>query len=398
MAGPLEGIRVVDLTVNVLGPVATQILGDMGADVIKVETPQGDPMRSMGPARNPGMAAFFLNMNRNKRSVVLDLKRPAAREALLRLVESADVFVHNMRQNAADRLGIGSADVMARNPRIVYAAATGFRKDGRWRDRPAYDDMIQGESGIAALNETATGEARYFPMAFADKFVGHVLASAVGMALFRRERTGRGENVHVPMFETVLSFNLVEHLWTRTFGEEGTLGYPRVLSRQRRPFPTRDGHVCLLATTDQQWQRLFAAFDAPELAADPRFDTLPKRTRNIDALYAELAGLLARHTTTECQTRLLQADIPHGPMKRLEDLMEDDYLTETGFFATLEHHTEGRLTTPSIPVVFASAPPEIRYGAPCLGEHTEIVLRNLGYDAGTIAEIAGTQGDAAAIT
>ncbi|HEV7393821.1 MAG TPA: CoA transferase, partial [Burkholderiales bacterium] len=208
MSGPLNGIRVLDLTINVLGPLATQILGDMGADVIKIEAPDGDPMRHSGFSKNPGMASLFMNTNRNKRSVVLDLKRPAPLEALMRLVETADVLVHSVRPQTAERLGVSYAAVSARNPRIVYAYGPGYRSDGPNRDRPAFDDVIQGESGIAAMIGRNGGEPRYMPMVIADKLCGHVLASAIGMALFSRERTGKGQEVIVPMLETMLSFNL----------------------------------------------------------------------------------------------------------------------------------------------------------------------------------------------
>src|SRR5271166_5959193 len=218
MSGPLAGVRVVDLTSAVSGPVATQILGDMGADVIKVEPPQGDPIRPLGPSRHPRMGAYFLNINRNKKSVVLDLKQPAPCEALLKLVETADVFVHNMRLGAAERLGVDYPTLAGRNPRIVYAAATGFQKDGAHRDRPSFDDVIQGESGLAALNG-GVGAPRYVPMAVCDKICGYVLASAVSMALFHRERTGEGQEVHVPMLETMVAFNLVDHLWHGVLAE-----------------------------------------------------------------------------------------------------------------------------------------------------------------------------------
>ena len=257
MSGPLAGIRVVDLTSAVLGPVATQILGDMGADVIKIEPPEGDPIRPLGPSRHPGMGAYFLNINRNKRSVALDLKQPAAREALLKLVETADVFVHNMRLGAAERLGLDYSAVAGRNPRIVYAAASGFRKDGAYRDRPTFDDVIQGESGLAALNGGPGGEPRYVPMAVCDKVCGYALASAVSMALFHRERSGKGQEVHVPMLETMVAFNLADHLWHGVLAEpEKGLGYPRMLTEHRRPFPTKDGHICILATTDLQSRHL----------------------------------------------------------------------------------------------------------------------------------------------
>ena len=226
----------VDLTVNVLGPLATQTLGDMGADVIKIEPPQGDPMRDTGPARHAQMSVFYLNMNRNKKSVVLDLKSPAALEALLRLVGDADVLVHSMRTQAAERLGLNYAALAARNPRLVYASAPGYSPDGPYRDRPAYDDVIQGESGLADLVHMATGVPGYLPTGVADKVCGVFLASAIGMALFSRERTGRGQQVQIPMLETMLSFNLVEHLWAGTFGDEGRLGYGRALSPQRKPY------------------------------------------------------------------------------------------------------------------------------------------------------------------
>src|SRR5579862_4028734 len=293
MAGPLAGIRVVDLTSVVLGPVATQILGDMGAEVIKIEPPEGDPVRGLGPARHPGMGAYFLNINRNKKSLVLDLKRPQALAALLRLAATSDVFVHNMRPAAAARLGIDYQAIAAANPRIVYAWASGYRADGAHRDRAAFDDIIQGESGLAAINAAPNGPdggaPRYVPMAVSDKVTGYALASAVGMALFARERTGEGQEVHVPMLETMVAFNLVDHLWWGVLDEpEKGLGYPRMFTPHRRPYPTQDGHVCLLATTDRQWRGLFAAIDRADLADDPRFATIAGRTAHIDALYALL--------------------------------------------------------------------------------------------------------------
>jgi len=300
MSGPLAGIRVVDLTSAVLGPVATQILGDMGADVIKIEPPEGDPIRPLGPSRHPGMGAYFLNINRNKRSVALDLKQPAAREALLKLVETADVFVHNMRLGAAERLGLDYSAVAGRNPRIVYAAASGFRKDGAYRDRPSFDDVIQGESGLAALNGGPGGEPRYVPMAVCDKVCGYALASAVSMALFHRERSGKGQEVHVPMLETMVAFNLADHLWHGVLAEpEKGLGYPRMLTEHRRPFPTKDGHICILATTDSQSRHLFEAIDCPELADDHRFSTLARRTDNIGELYGIIIERMSRRTTAE---------------------------------------------------------------------------------------------------
>ncbi|HEX3864811.1 MAG TPA: CoA transferase [Stellaceae bacterium] len=396
MSGPLAGIRVVDLTTIVLGPVATQLLGDMGAEVIKVETPDGDAMRGLGPARHPGMAAYFLNVNRNKKSLALDLKRPAALDALLRLAATADVFVHNMRPSAAARLGIDYQAIAAISPRIVYAWASGYRPDSAARDRPAFDDVIQGESGLAAINAPQSGSEkgapRYVPAAVSDKICGQALASAVGMALFHRERTGEGQEVHVPMMETMAAFNLVDHLWHGVFGEpEKGLGYPRMFTPYRRPYATRDGHVCLLATTDRQWRGLFGAIDRPEMADDPRFATIIGRTEHIDELYTLIAECMRDRTTADWRARLDQFDVPSGGVNDLQGLVADPYLRDTGFFQPVEHPSEGHTVTMAIPTRFYGSPGSLRLAAPRLGEHNAAILGELGFSAAEIAEIGGVR-------
>ncbi|MEO9191772.1 MAG: CoA transferase, partial [Acetobacteraceae bacterium] len=356
-SGPLDGVRVIDLTTMVLGPFATQTLGDMGADVVKIEAPVGDATRQIGPGRTPGMGAYFANANRNKRSVVLDLKRPGPRAALGRLIDGADVFVHNMRLGAAARLGLDYPPLAARNPRLIHACATGFRADSTRREAPAFDDLIQGMSGVATLNAGPDGP-RYLPTVAADKLAGQMLASMIGMALFARERTGRGQAVHVPMLETMLNFLLVEHLWGATINQpELGLGYPRMRTPHRRPYATKDGYISVICVSDEQWRRTFAAIGRPALIEDSRFATIAARTANVDAVYAVLTEAMTARTTAEWLAILTELDIPCGATASLPDLLQDAYLRETGFFQTREHPLEGTVVTTAIPATFSDTPP-----------------------------------------
>jgi crotonobetainyl-CoA:carnitine CoA-transferase CaiB-like acyl-CoA transferase len=388
--GPLAGVRVVDLTQVVLGPFATQVLGDMGADVIKVESPIGDQTREIGPSRTRGMGSYYANLNRNKRSIVLDLKRKPAMEALWKLIEGADVFVHNMRIAAMERLGLGYAAVAARNPAIVYACATGFRQGSTMQESPAYDDLIQGMSGMAALNAGPDGAPRYFPTVAADKVTGHVLASMIGMALFHRARTGQGQEVHVPMMETMLNFMLVEHFWYGTLGEpERGMGYPRMLTPYRRPFATKDGYLCVIAVSDAQWRAMFAAMGQPELIDDPRYCSVYARAQNVEAVYEILANGLKQRSSAEWSTILTKADVPNGPANTLPDLMRDAYLRETEFFQNMQHPAEGAVTVTAVAPAFSATPGAVRRLWPTLGEHTDEVLREAGL---TDAEINAATG------
>lgn len=386
MNGALHGLRVVDATNFVLGPLATQMLGDMGADVIKIEPPEGDPTRGIGQSRSPQMGSFFLNLNRNKRSVVLDLKRSAAQEALHSLLEDADVFVHNMRSTAARKLGLDYDSLATRYPRLVHATAQGFGNNGRYFDRPAYDDVIQGLSGIPGLNVRMGGQAGYAPMLLADKLCGVYLYSAITTALLHRERSGFAQEVRLPMFEVMTSFNLLEHLADAVFvpppGQPGARpGYARAFSAVHRPLATKDGFLCVIANTDAQWKRLFALFGRPQLAADPRFATIGDRMTNVHSLYEIVGAELLHRSAREWLERFAEADIPAGPANDLDDVLMDEHLAQSHFFRVFDHESEGPLLMPDIPISYSASPGTLRLGAPRLGEHTQEILGRLGFDA-----------------
>jgi crotonobetainyl-CoA:carnitine CoA-transferase CaiB-like acyl-CoA transferase len=377
MPGPLTGVRVIDLTSVVMGPYATQILGDMGADVIKVESPEGDVFRHIAPFRNRGMSAAFLNLNRNKRSIALDLKHEDERQSLLDLLIGADVFVTTVRPQAMRRLGLDYESLRERNPRLIYCGAYGFSEEGPYAGRPAFDDVIQAMCGMASLQgENEPNGPRYVNTVFADKTVGCVVAYAVAMALFERERSGRGQAIEVPMFETMVSFTLIEHMAGETFcpAREG-MGYERVLSKHRRPYRTKDGHIGVLPYTAEQWARFFEAAGRPEMAADPRVTDPALRSRKIDELYGLLAEIVAERTTAEWVELLRAADLPMTPVLSPKELLEDEHLQAIGFFRREEHPSEGAVRTIGIPVRFSRTPGDIRRHAPRLDEHREEILK-----------------------
>ena len=379
MTGPLAGIRILDLTSVVAGPFATQMLGDMGADVIKIEAPEGDAPRHTGPARSPGMAALFMGLNRSKRSLVLDLKKPAAADALWRLIAGADVLVHSMRPQKISKLGFGHQTVCTRNPRLVYAALHGYRDGGPYSGQPAYDDVIQGQSGIAALMAEVAGEPRYAPMIIADKTCALAIVGAVAAALFARERTGRGQFVEIPMFEQMVSFVLGEHLFGHNFAPPmGELGYTRVLASWRRPYRTKDGYLCMMAYTQAHWRKFWTLVGKPDLHGDPRFDSIASRAKNIVALYEMAGGCIAGKTTDEWLALLRALEIPAARMASLDDVLSDPQLAASGFFKRATHPTEGGILYTDLPVRFggtAAAPERLQ---PRLGEHSVEILREAG--------------------
>ena len=375
--GPLAGIRVVDMTTVAMGPYATQILGDMGADVVKVESPEGDVFRNAAPARHPGMGAAFMNFNRNKRSIVLDLKKADDKATMLSMVARADVFVSNTRPQALRKLGLDYASLSAAHPRLVHCGMCGFSEKGPYAGRPAFDDVIQAMSGLASLQgHNADSGPAYVNTIMADKCAGMTAAWAIAMALYERERSGLGQAIEVPMFETMVSFTMLEHLAGETFRPPASgMGYERLLTPNRRPYRTRDGYIGLLPYTSAQWQRFFTLAGAPHLIDDPRFADAEKRSENIDALYGALADLVAQRSTAEWLALLDGADIPMARILSLDEVLADPHLEAIGFFNESEHPTEGVVRSVGIPVTFSRTPGAVRRLAPRLGEHGDEVLR-----------------------
>lgn len=381
--GPLAGVRILDLTTVIMGPFATQLLAQLGAQVTKVEPPEGDNMRHVGPMRHAGMGHIFLHANQGKRSVVLDLKQPAALEVAHRLAERSDVLISNVRPQALQRLGLDDASVRARNPRIIHVSCCGFDQEGPYAARPAYDDLIQGATGIPWLmQQSGAAEPCYTPVTLADRVTGLHAVYAVTAALYARQVSGVGQAVVVPMFEAMTQFVLGDHLAGLTFDPPvGEPGYPRLLTPHRRPYRTRDGYLCVLIYNDKQWRSFFAAIgDAGRIDRDPRFANHRSRAENIDAVYEEVGRLIRERSTAEWQAVLDAADVPNMPMNSPRDLVDDPHHAATGFIREVNHPTEGALRVPRSPTRWSATPLTADLQpAPALGEHTGDVLRELGY-------------------
>ncbi len=375
-SGPLAGVRVIDLTAMVMGPYCTQIMADLGADVIKIEPPEGDGTRYISVGPSPTMGGVFANVNRGKRSVILDLRTEAGRDALWALVEKADVFIHTMRSKAIAKLGFSYEAVARRNPGVVYTNAYGYSRRGPGRDLPAYDDTIQAECGLTAVQQMLTGEANYVGTIAADKIAGLTVLYATTMALFHKARTGQGQEVEVGMFETMASFMLVEHANGAMFSPPlSEAFYPRAVARNRKPYRTKDGYVAALIYNDKHWA-LFVKAVQPGWA-DEGMATLQQRAKQIDRIYGLLAETFLERTTQEWLDLLGGLGIPAAPLRTPAELFENEHLQATGFFETVESQ-HGPVRFPGVPTWFSQTPGRVAGPAPELGEHTGEVLREFG--------------------
>ncbi|UZE47389.1 CaiB/BaiF CoA transferase family protein [Rhodopseudomonas sp. P2A-2r] len=388
--GPLQGVRVIDMTSVLMGPYATQMLGDYGADVVKVESPDGDVTRQIGPMRHPGMGPFFLNTNRSKRSLCLDLKKPAGRDALLRLVRDADVLIYNIRPQAMARLDLSYEVCAAINPRLVYAGVFGFGQDGPYAAKAAYDDLIQGATALPHLvARVSDGPPRYVPNALVDRIVGLTAVGAILASVVHRDRTGQGQRLDIPMFETMASFVMGDHLGGLTYEpplDKG--GYARHLSPDRRPYQTSDGYICAMVYNDKQWLSFLRAVGRDDLLADPMYASFPQRTAHIDVVLAELSNIFLTRTTAEWIRLLDDADVPSLPMHDLESMLTDPHLLATDFFPVVEHPTEGAIRNMKVSATWSQTPVETPRLAAMLGEHSAEILAEAGYSAAEIAQLA----------
>ncbi|MDB5672956.1 MAG: CoA transferase [Alphaproteobacteria bacterium] len=397
MAQALSGIRVIDMTSVVMGPSATMVLGDHGADVIKIETGGGDTTRRQPPKKSEDMGCSFLKLNRNKRSVVLDLKQADQMEVLHRLIETADILIYSIRPQAMARLGLTPESLKALNPRLITISLVGFGRDGPYAGKPVYEDLIQGATAIPSLLVKAGSEhPHYVPVSFNDRATGLYAVIAVTTALFHREKTGIAQHIEVPMFESMAQFALGDHIGGRAFVPPiAPMGYARTLTKERRPFPTKDGHICVIVYTDGHWRAFAKVLGRPDLMEkDERFKDFTNRTIHADHCFEVVRQAMAGKTTAEWLAILEEADIPAGPLNTLESLFDDPHLAATGFFVETDHPTEGRVLNMLGPSTWSETPPQIRRHAPKLGEHTREVILELGYSEDQAEKIsAGRSAD-----
>ncbi len=392
-SGPLAGVRVLEIASMIFGPVAGQYLGDLGADVVKLEPPEGDLTRSIGPRRSPLMGSFFLSSNRSKRSIVVNLKTAEGQEVLRRLLSDTDVLLHSLRAPAANKLGLSYEALSRDNPRLIYCHVTGYGSQGAYAGRPAYDDIGQAASGLAQLQSVIAGQPRFMPTILADKVGGLHAALGVVAAVAHRALTGQGQKVEVPMFEGLVAFNMFEHQWGHCFEPPlGPMGYQPVATASRRPYRTKDGYLALLPYSDDNWRSFFELAGEPKVMDDPRFATFAARQKHFREVWDEVERQASRKTNAEWLELLSQADVPFSVVNTLEDLVHDPHLESVGFWNVAEHPTEGMLRYAASPMQMSASPMRMTRMQPRLGEHSAEILRECGYDDASIARLTAAGG------
>ena len=377
---PLNGLRVVDLTNIIMGPFTTQILGDLGAEVIKIETPEGDLTRDIGVGHSKKMTSVFLGVNRNKKSLVLNLKEKKAKEVLWRLLKKSDIFIHNMRPEKIEKLGFGPLVVAKKLPKIIFVGLYGYGIGSVYSGQPAYDDIIQGQSGLAGLYIKKKGRPEFVPSVIADKSIGLIASTGLLASYIKKLKTGKGSCLEISMFEGMVSYLLIEHQYGDIFYPPlSKLGYPRLLSNKRKPYKTLDGYMCILPYTDKQWFKFFDIINMPELKKDKSFSSVKERSKKINILYKLIEKKIKKKNNKELVRVLKKNDIPHGVLNTLENLKKDKHLKKVDFFRNYYHPSEGKLLIPDTGIKIDNKSLPIRYHQPNLGEQSKEILEELGY-------------------
>ena len=383
-SGPLVGVRVLDLSSVVSGPFCGQILGDLGADVVKIESPTGDATRRLGLPDEAGFTGWYLNFNRNKRGLAVDLKNDAGRDLVRRLGRSADIVIENFRPGVADRLGVGYEDLAAENPGLIYVAISGFGPDGPYRDLPAYDSVIQGVGGFMKT-QGGEGEPALVRSIAADKTSAMTATYAVLAALYAREKNaGQGQRIDVPMLDSWVAFMLPDVFLDRAYADRPE---PGPMPNIHRTWATRDGHVVMMLIEDHQFQALCRALDREDMIDDPRSANLIARLMNAAELFGEIETELAKWSTQELVERARKFGAPVAPANGIPEMMADPQVVYAGLMVEEKHAEVGRLRYLKNPARFSKTPTSLREHPPQLGEHTEQVLREAGYSAEEIAKL-----------
>ncbi len=387
---PLEGIRVVDLTNIIMGPLTTQILGDLGAEVIKIETSEGDLTRDIGVGHSKKMASVFLGVNRNKRSLVLNLKDKKHKQVFWRLLKKSDIFIHNMRPEKIDKLGFGPSAVTKKIPKIIFVGLYGYGTGGFYSGQPAYDDIIQGQSGLAGLYIEKKGKPEFVPSVIVDKSIGLIASTGLLASYIKKLKTGKGSCLEVSMFEGMVSYLLIEHQYGDIFYPPiSKLGYPRLLTNHRKPYKTLDGYICILPYTDKQWFKFFDIIKMPELKKQKSFSSVKQRSKKINVLYNLIEKKIKEKRNKELIKVLKKNDIPHGVVNTLQNLKKDKHLKKINFFRKYKHPSEGKLMIPDTGIKIDNKSLPIRYHQPNLGEQSKEILKELGYTNIEIKSILG---------